>query len=373
MWGLIFAGISAAAGAFSAVDSFFSNRSIRENLAKVIDYLKVLDAKLDEVIRQNKAILDKLDELPRIIRAIVQEIVDFALLDERYATIHAIKLNITELKLDKRYRITEPGWRELSEALTYLFLHENRISYLFKLILACELAVAATRNQAQPFVVRLLKDKLGLMHDLRDDYKTRIIGELTALKGLLDQTQFIVSHNLSESLDDFSKLVYVKQPDRQRTVSYADRVCETRVDHCGNEWESCHDVQRTRQEPDTPFHAARDNHVALIEQKKVVISDMLVQFKNLVSVLTQFENYLKQISKDKAISAGVVLFHPRSGAKLFAVGSTENILSADEQKEYDFYLDDISTVDLSDAKIATAASGEINGRFAEVQFRCPVD
>ncbi len=118
---LIFAGVSAAAGAFSAVDGFLSNRSIRDSLSKIIDYLKALDAKLDEVIRENKQILEKLDELPRVIRAIVQEIVDYALLDERYATIQAIKLNITTLKLDRKYRITEPGWRELAGAITYLF------------------------------------------------------------------------------------------------------------------------------------------------------------------------------------------------------------------------------------------------------------
>src|SRR3954452_24746745 len=99
MWGLIFAGISAAASAFSAVDSALSNRSIIDSLSRVIHYLEQLDAKLDVVLQQNKEILRKLDELPRVVRAIVQEIVDVALLDERYATIQSIKLNITKLKL----------------------------------------------------------------------------------------------------------------------------------------------------------------------------------------------------------------------------------------------------------------------------------
>lgn len=372
MWGLIFAGASAAAGVFSAVDGYFSNRAMRESLAKIIDYLKALDAKLDQVITQNKAILEKLDELPRVIRAIVQEIVDFALLDERYATIHAIKLNILELKLDRKYRIREQGWREFSEALTYLFLHENRISYLFKLILACELALAATRNQAKPFIVRLLKDKLGLMHDLRDDYKARIVAELNALKALLDQTQFIVSHNLTDGLDDFDKLVYVKQPDRQRTISYSERVCHTRIDHCGNDWEVCHDEPRTRQEPDTPFHGARDNHVALIEQKKAMIAEMLAQFKNLQSVVSQFENYLARISKDKVASSSVMLFHPRTGATISAAGAEVAVLSTDEQAAYIDYLDDIPAQDAATPAMVTAANPpEVNGRFEEIQFMCP--
>lgn len=373
MWGLIFAGVSAAAGAFSAVDGYFSNRAMRESLAKIIDYLKVLDAKLDQVIAQNKAILEKLDELPRVIRAIVQEIVDFALLDERYATMHAIKLNILELKLDRKYRISEPGWRELSEALTYLFLHENRISYLFKLILACELALAATRNHAQPFIVRLLKDKLGLMHDLRDDYKNRIVGELNALKGMLDQTHFILSHNLKDDLADFGKLAYVKQPDRLRTISYTERVCHMRSDHCGNDWEVCHDEPRTRQEPDTPFHSARDSHVALIEQKRAMIGEMLEQFKNLQNVVSQFESYLARISKDKVASSSVMLFHPRSGAKVLAANSKVAALSTSEQAAYVDYLDDVPAQDAAGpARIAAANAPEVNGKFEEIQFRCPV-
>ncbi|WP_128918014.1 hypothetical protein [Bradyrhizobium nanningense] len=372
MWGLIFAGVSAAAGAFSAVDGYLSNRAIRESLSKIIDYLKVLDTKLDEIVRQNKEILEKLDELPRVIRAIVQEIVDFALLDERYATLQAIKLNILELKLDRRYRITEPGWRELSEALTYLFLHENRISYLFKLILACELALAATRNQAQPFIVRLLKDKITLLHDLRDDYKNRISLELTMLKGMLDQTQYIAGHNLSENLDDFDKLTYAKQPDRLRTISYSERVCHWRSDHCGNDWEVCHDEPRTRQEPDTPFHAARDNLVGQIEQKKALIHEMLVQLRNLLSVVAQFENYLSKISGKKALSENVTLFHPRSGAKALSTDGQPAALSAGEASEYGYYLDDVPALDPAKAKVASASATEVRGRFEEIQFRCPV-
>jgi hypothetical protein len=381
MWGLVIAAIGAGASVFNAADEATSNRAIREKLDKVIDYLKQLDQKLEAIQAQNREILRKLDELPRIIRAIVQEIVDDALLDERYATLHSIKLNIVTLKLDKKYRITEPGWRELSNALTYLFLHENRISYLFRLILACELALAATRNQAQPFIRQLLQDKIALMKALRDDFIVRITIELKALKDLLDNTQFIASHNLSENLDDFAKLVFSKQPDRLRTVSFTDRECVTRHGRCGEEWEVCRDVTKTRQEPDTPFHTARDNHVALIEQRKQTLVQMLNQLSALSGMIQRFEKYLGRVTGLGVPFDGVVLFHARTepvglalGARVLAELEVSANLSESEAAAYRYYYDDLPEVP---ATLDTRNSRELSlaktstGIFETVVFRCP--
>lgn len=221
-WAIVIGAISAAAGLFNAVDEATSNRAIREKLDKVIDYLQAIDRKIDEIRAQNAEILRKLDELPKIVRAIVQEIVDIALLDERYTTLRDIHLNITTLRRDRDYRITQPGWKNLSLALTYLFDHENRISHIFRLISACELALATTRNQARPFIVALLKGKLALLHALKKDYEAAVSGELASLKAQLDNADYITHHNLNEHLVDFSQLNYGKQPNRQRTVQYID-------------------------------------------------------------------------------------------------------------------------------------------------------
>jgi hypothetical protein len=373
MWALIFAGISATAGVFSAVDSALSNRSILDSLERIIHYLQDLDAKLDIVIEQNKEILRKLDELPKVIRAIVQEIVDVALLEERYATIISIKLNITTLKLDKNYRITEPGWRELSGAITYLFLHENRISYLFRLLLACELALAATRNQAKPFIVSLLKSKLELLKALDTDFMQRISGELDTLKAMLDQTQYIVSHNLSNNIDDFSKLTYVKQPNRTRTVDYMERVCVTRTGHCGEEHEVCHNETRQRQEPDTPFHSARDNLVGQIEQRRAVITQMLIELKNIRSVIAEFEKYLKRVQALAALGDTVMLFHSitpvRMSAKLAAL-NVNVTLTAEESEVMKAYYADAPRFDASVQ--ALLSHREVDGRFAVLTAVCPI-
>ncbi|MCK1366375.1 hypothetical protein [Bradyrhizobium sp. 62] len=374
MWGLIFAGISAAASAFSAVDSALSNRSIIDSLSRVIHYLEQIDAKLDVVLQQNKEILRKLDELPRVVRAIVQEIVDVALLDERYATIQSIKLNITKLKLGKSYRITEPGWRELSGTVTYLFLHENRISYLFRLILACELALAATRNEAKPFIIALLQGKLDLLRALETDFKQRLASELDTLKSMLDQTQYIVSHNLSNSLDDFSKLIYVKQPDRMRTIQYSERVCHTKIGHCGEEHEVCHDEPRQRQEPDTPFHSARDNFVSQIEQRRAIIIAMLNDLKNVRSVIAEFEKYLKRVNELHAHSPNVMLFHSiTSVTALVHPSALKPTLTTDETEAMKAYYSDVPKFDAS-APVTLDLSDrvEIDGRFAVISAICPI-
>lgn len=381
MWPIVIAAIGAAASVFNAVDEATSNRAVRDNLEKIIEYLKQLDQKLEVIQAQNREILRRLDELPRIVRAIVREIVDDALLDERYSTLHAIKLNIVTLKLDRKYRITEPGWRELSGAITYLFLHENRISYLFRLILACELALGATRNQAQPFIRQLLQDKIALLKALRDDYVVRITAELKGLKELLDNTQFIANHNLSESLDDFRKLTYAKQPDRLRTVSFTERECRIRHGRCGEEWEVCRDVTRTREEPDTPFHSARDNHVAVIEQRKAMISEMLGFLTSLSGVIQRFEKYLAKITGLGVPADGVILFHARNepigmalSAVLMSGDADKASLNEEEARAYSYYYDDLpevpSTLNTRTISSAVPSKSE-SGVFETVLFRCP--
>ena len=367
MWGLVIAGIGAGASLFNAIDEATSNRAIREKLDKLIGYITDLDRKVDVIHAQNLEILERLDALPKVVRAIVQEIVDEALLDERYASLHAIKLNITKLRLDREYRITAPGWRDLSSALTYVFMYENRISYLFRLILASELALGATRNYASPFIVSLLKQKIALLDALRDDYVARIEIDLQILKTLLDNTQYIASHNLSDDLAKFEELAFQKQPDRLRTVHYTVQECRTRVGHCGEVYDICRDVPRTREEPDTPFHTARDNHVAAVNLQIPVIAEKLSFLANLSGVIERFKNYLHRVS-DLAVSSNeVVLFHQFSGAIPMAEGLAA--LSQEEEETYSDYYDGVPII--TTALKAERVVPEVDGAFEVVLFRCP--
>ena len=377
MWGLIIAGIGAAASLFNAVDEATSNRAIREKLDRIVEYLQALDQKLEIVLTQQKEILLRLDELPRLVRAIVQEIVDDAFLDERYASIQAIKLNITKLKLGKKYRITEPGWREFSNVLTYLFLHENRISYLFKLIFACELALVATRNQAKPFVVALLigsdgkGGKITLLKELRDGYIGHIALEIRTLKEMLDNTEYIASHNLSEALDKLENLSFVKQPDRNRTINYSVRECKQHSGgRCGEPYETCRDVPKSREEPDTPFHSGRDNHVGAINAKVAAIAVMLKQLANLSGVIQRFEEYLTRVNSLGISGGGVLLFHEYTPVTMIAASAPLSVAarSADEDKAYRDFYDDIATeaqlIEAAETK-AHRVMGEVDGIFRE--------
>lgn len=338
MFALIMGAVSAGSSTFNAVDEATSNRVIREKLDRVVSYLQALSEKLDAIQAQNTEILRRLDELPRIVRAIVQEVVSDALLDERYSAIRSIQLNITQLRLDRIYRITEPGWREFSKVLTYLFDHENRISYLFRLILACELAIAATRNQARPFILALLAQKLSLLRLLRDDYVARVSSEIDALKALLDNSQYIQEHNLTEGLGSFDSLSFKKQPNRDRTVTYFETECKTRMGHGPEytEYEVCKDVQKTRTEPDNAFHGARDAHVSAIEGRISSIKAMLSSLKALSGVLAAFERYQKKVESLPTPVDTVLLFYPRTDAQA-ASRDTANQMSEEEASAFGYY------------------------------------
>lgn len=369
MWALVIAGIGAAASTFNAIDEAVANRAIRKALKEIILYLNELNQKLDKVIAQNQEILRRLDELPRIIRAIVQEIVDEALLNERYAIIHTIKLNITTLNLDRHYRITAAGWKDLSSALTYLFLHENRISQLFRLILASELALAATRNHAKPFIQVLLEDKIYLLKALHNDYINTIVTELNALRGLLNNKEYIFTHNLSEDLDKFENLKYERQSDRLRTINYTERECQQKLGRCGETYEVCRDVAKSRQEADTPFHSARDNHIAVVAGKVGVISAMLIQLGYLSAIIKRLEKYLATVNSMAAASTEVLLFHEKAGARTISMRRELPTLSNEELRAYHYYSDDLP--DAARDVLATRSNPAEEGAFAVVTGRCP--
>lgn len=366
MWPLIFAGVSAASGLFSAIDSTTKLRAIKDKLDEIARYLDRLQAQLEYIEKQNVQILDELNALPKVISAIVLKIVAEALLDEKYASLYNIKLNIIKLNRGGDYRIKEQGWQTLSESLTYLFLYENRFEKILHLILYCEMALAVTRNEAQPFIKQLLDEKIDLVDALRANYLNDITSDLNGLKVKLDNAEYILSHNLNDGMSDFSALVYTAQPDRLRTIHYSDRVCKRHVDLCGESWEVCQDIPRTRDELDLPFQSARNNHCGSIEVLRNSISFKLLKMAELCDYLRSLTSYANRIDELKAISENVLLFHPSDQQLL---GSSGEPFSAVEQMCYHSYFDDISGREKNLDQFVT--DDEILGVFDQILRTCP--
>ncbi len=370
-WGVVVGAISAAAGIFNAVDEAIASRAIRQSLREIKDYLVNLDQKLDQIEAQNREILRKLDKLPEKIRLIVQEIVEIALLNERYAKLKDIELNILELGQRRRYRLNRHGWTELSGALTYLFLFENRLSQMFRLIAGCELALVATRNKARPIVVNWINEKVKLIEALRADLGDIIDEELSVLTNLLNSTKFIKSHNLSPNLPDFSQLNYEEQPNRTRTVNYTERVCRYFEDRCGERYEVCRDEPRSRQAPDTPFHNARDRHIAKVEAKRKEIASLLSRLGELVAVIKRFEQYLATVESFSVTDDVTVMFYhvtfPDDSFQTADVGA----MSEEMLASYGEYFDDLDALK-PDSEFTDILETEETRYFSVIRTRCVV-
>ncbi len=341
-WGLVVGAISAASGTFNALDEATANRRIVASLDDIKNYLISLHVKIDRLEAKTDQILSLLDNLPKVVRLIVREEVAVALLQERYAKLKNIKNNILILGNYRRYRINRQGWIELSETLTYLFDYENRLSYMFELIAGCELALAATRNRAKPFVVNMLNEKVTLISELHDELLSQIYTQIEQLLADLNNRSYVANHNLTTDLGSVSQLEYKGQSNRNRTVRYQERVCETRRGGCADDrYGVCWNEWRERQEPDHPFHSARDAHLRKVAKKVSAIKADLSQLGNLAAIIEEFGRYLDRITSLGVISdKGTLYFQTNPDA----ANSTQDfvVLSADEKAEFDEYYEDVN-------------------------------
>ncbi len=206
-------------GGIASVAGFFmqrsENRKIIGKLDEIQGYLREIDGKIEAIIEQNKEILARLDELPAKIRAIVDEVVAGHLLEERYSTLTAIRLNYFNLNAAerRRYRINTTGWDRFSEALTYMVTRENRLSKLIELLFWCEFALVVTEGRAVKVIRSLVLDKgsmiVPLFQQLRDDLRAAHNALLTTLS-----SQYVISHNLSDSLNDLDDLTFELAQDK---------------------------------------------------------------------------------------------------------------------------------------------------------------
>ncbi|MCB1497315.1 MAG: hypothetical protein KDJ86_16150 [Bauldia sp.] len=217
------ASAASVVGAGATVVGFFAerdeNRRIIDALAEIKGYLVRIEQEIRQIQRQNEAILRKLDELPDQIEEIVTEVVEVALLEERYATLTSILSNYFNLgeAERRRYRINSAGWDRVSEALTYLVLHENRISRLLDLIFWCEFALVASEYRGAPVIKSLITGKHGMIIPLFLEVKERLEDSHKDLLKLLE-SRFVRRHNLSDDLADLDQLTFRLEDDKAETM-----------------------------------------------------------------------------------------------------------------------------------------------------------
>lgn len=329
-WGLVIAGIGAAAGLFNAFDEYNANRQIRADLDEIKKYLIGLRSAVAELHKQNTLILAKLDLLPAQIRQIVTEVVEVALLTERYSTVDDIRDNFLVLRGGRSYSLRSTEWLNFSNAMGYLFTHESRISKVFSLIEVCEVALIITKKRSLLLVIVRLDEKISAIRPLFDDLTANIETRLLKLKIDLDNRSFILDHNLSADLPTWGELRYTPQPDREIDESYTEQEChyEERPGRYADRLvRVCRDVRRTRRVPDRAFHAARDAHVHGIRAQIATISDLLANLgplKEALDALITYRDLIAEGNDFAAIHEGAPLYFsddesegalPRDGVK----------------------------------------------------------
>ena len=350
------------------VDNFFTNRRIRGGIERIQQYLGELSAKLDHIEAQNSEILHKLDALPQKIRMIVQEIVDIALLNERYSKIRNIKDDIFKLNNRRYYRIRKPGWDTLSSTITYLFDYENRLSMAFQLLDACELAMVATKGKAAPFIYKKVDEKNILIKELRDAQRTEVEHLLTGLKSLLDNRAYISSHNLSNDLGKIDALTFAVAADRTRVETRYRRVCR-RIGPCPD-GERCEDIPYSVTVPDSAFNQAKRNHVMRINALVETIRIELVNLSNLQGIVARYEHYLTTVGGHTLADEPVMLFYEASPLH-DASEIEEQSINAEMQEAFDDYYADIPE-DSDSAAYKNIEAAE-DGEYFEVVKRFPHD
>lgn len=201
-------------GAAASVIGFFmgreENRRIIGELRQIKAYLRKLDERVADIEKQNKEILAALDQLPDQIQSIVDERVGLALLNERYNSLESIRINYLNLNEveRKRYRINTIGWDRLSEALTYLVRHENRISKLFDVLSWCEFAIVASEGRGAPVVRSLIDTKGHMVIPLFEELRDQLQSAHNELIGLLSG-QYVAEHNFGNDTSNLDGIEYV--------------------------------------------------------------------------------------------------------------------------------------------------------------------
>ena len=185
-------------------------------LEEIQDYMKDLDEKTDEIIKQNQNILTKLDNLPIEIEESIKINLLLNSLGKHYSVLDTIKKNYFLLNPEekKRYRINTFGWDRISEALSYLAFNEFRLRKIIELIKWFEFSLIVTDGKAIRVIRSMAFEKgskiVPLFSELRDKLRSSHNDLLTLLT-----SQYVASHNLSENLQNLDDLQYQLNEDKK--------------------------------------------------------------------------------------------------------------------------------------------------------------
>lgn len=299
-------------GGTASVIGFFmerdENRRMLEKLDEIKKYIKKIDADIKIIKQQNEIILNKIDQLPIQIQAIVDEIIDTALLEERYSSLDRITKNYFLLPGgEDRYLINTDGWDELSDLLTYIFRNENRISTFFEAIKYCEFAIMVSDFQGTPIIANIIENKLLFIDDLREKLELSCKDKAQDLLNTLNSTNYILSHNFNDTFSSFEDFVWSPQPRKPetRTETYSVRVRTGRECDAGERGAVCFNTYenqtRTRTKPDQQginFNKKRKEIIDSIPIKKQDLINELKNFKEVSDLIAMFTFYLKVIKDD---------------------------------------------------------------------------
>jgi hypothetical protein len=253
-------GADATSSVFGAIDKFrslFSSRPPNHDIGALKSYLQNIDGKVNTLVVQNAAIMHKIDAMPVIVRQIVQEEVEFALVSQAYINLASLKGTFFALKPGDTYDLTSYGWGETSKALHYLFEKDPRLSYTPALIEACEFAMLATKNAACRIINTLVQTRISQLRNAQDDLKHQLSTTLQTLHTVA-VAPYVLSQNIG-AVTSASDIAIQYAPNRTKTIQLSKEVeydCSEPV--CCRPKKCKKVVVENHTVPDTAFSSARD-------------------------------------------------------------------------------------------------------------------
>ena len=313
------AGYATIIGGAASVIGFFmerdENRRMLDKLDEIKNYVKKIDADIQIIKQQNLVLLKQIDELPYKITAIVDEIVDNALIEERFSSLDRIINNYFLLPGgDDRYLINTQGWDELSDILNYIFRNENRVSTFFDIIKYCEFAIMVSDFQGTPFIKNMVENKLLYINDLFNTIATKCEDNIEVVLNDLNSNEFISSHNFNSDLKSLDELKWEPKPTKVEVETYRVRVRTGRECDAGERGGFCTTTygyeNRTRIIQSGIDHNKKRKRILSRVPKKIEILKINLnnysEIRDFMRMLNFYnktieEDYLDLITKDKLI------------------------------------------------------------------------
>lgn len=295
MWTLITQIGSSSMSLYGNIQSYKETKSIKDNLEEMKTYLKHLNDEIQQIKSQNREILNRLDKLPEEIHHIVKTVVTEDSLNDKYNTIENTKKNFFLLHLE----INAIYWINYSEALTYLFSNEHRLSKIFDLIEACELALIITKWRAVDFVKHDIRKRVASTNELYQTVLESLKSQLELLSSQLNNKDYIAQHNFQRNIQKLEDITFSHAPNRDKTETYQERHVTLRQGEgprgTSRDREIITYETKTRVVPDHAFNERRNRHVAEVKAHISQAKETVAKAKLIKSQLIIWANYLEFI------------------------------------------------------------------------------